>query len=198
MSWEIFSIIGTIAFAISGAVVAIEEEYDILGVLILGFVTAFGGGIMRNLLIDLPMASLWSQELAIDIALICVVLAFLLPKRWIDQAKSWIDFFDAIGLAAFSIQGALITAHMHYGVITCTVAAVLTGAGGGMLRDVLARRKPLLMREEVYGFWAILAGILIGAGFVQSPYQLYTIFVFLVMFRMLSLRYHWRLPRKTY
>src|SRR6478609_11687569 len=78
----VFSLIGTIAFAVSGAIVAMEEEYDILGVFVLGLVTAFGGGVIRNLLIGVPVTSLWSQGSLLKIALIAMTIAFLLPVKW--------------------------------------------------------------------------------------------------------------------
>lgn len=81
----VFSIIGTIAFALSGAVVAMEEEYDILGVFVLGLVTAFGGGVVRNLLIGMPVTSLWSQGYLLKIAMIAMTIAFLLPVVWIQR-----------------------------------------------------------------------------------------------------------------
>lgn len=62
ITWDIFTVIGTIAFAISGAIVAMEEEYDVFGVYILGMITAFGGGAIRNLLIGVPVSALWEQE----------------------------------------------------------------------------------------------------------------------------------------
>ncbi len=69
MAWEIFSIIGTIAFALSGAIVAMEEDYDIFGVYILGMATAFGGGALRNLLIGYPIVAFWQQDMLFQIAL---------------------------------------------------------------------------------------------------------------------------------
>lgn len=77
MAWEVLSIIGIVAFAISGAIVAMEEEYDILGVYILGIVTAFGGGAIRNLLIGLPVSALWSQGKMFTIALVSITIVFL-------------------------------------------------------------------------------------------------------------------------
>lgn len=74
MAWEVFSIIGTIAFAISGAIVAMEEEYDLFGVYLLGIVTAFGGGAIRNLLIGLPVSTLWSQEMMFQIAIAAITV----------------------------------------------------------------------------------------------------------------------------
>ena len=81
MTWEILSIFGTIAFAISGAIVAMEEEYDILGIYILGIVTAFGGGAIRNLLIGVPVSALWEQGVLFQIALLSITLIFLFPHN---------------------------------------------------------------------------------------------------------------------
>ena len=77
MAWEVLSIIGTVAFAISGAIVAMEEEYDILGVYILGIVTAFGGGAIRNLLIGVPVSALWEQGSLFLIALVSITIVFV-------------------------------------------------------------------------------------------------------------------------
>ncbi|GJM69337.1 hypothetical protein HMSSN036_15530 [Paenibacillus macerans] len=85
--FDIFSIIGTIAFAMSGAFVAMEEEYDILGVMVLGLVTAFGGGIVRNVLIGIPVTTLWGQHDLILLAVLSVLVAFILPLPWIRHWK---------------------------------------------------------------------------------------------------------------
>src|SRR5690606_32202524 len=85
MAWEVLSAIGTIAFAISGAIIAMEEEYDIFGVYLLGVVTAFGGGAVRNLLIGVPVSALWEQEMMFQFALISITLVFLFPHRLLGQ-----------------------------------------------------------------------------------------------------------------
>lgn len=131
MTWDILNIIGTIAFALSGVIVAMEEDYDLLGVYILGFVTAFGGGAVRNLLIGVPVSALWEQGNLFTIAFIVMTLAFLLPNLWLTQWGKWGIFFDAIGLAAFAVQGAIYAAEMNHPLSAVIAAAALTGAGGG-------------------------------------------------------------------
>ncbi|GGF89961.1 trimeric intracellular cation channel family protein [Paenibacillus abyssi] len=194
-SW--FSIIGTIAFAVSGAIVAMEEEYDILGVFVLGLVTAFGGGVVRNVLIGVPITTLWSQGLFLKTAIIAVLIAFLLPVNWIQRWRRSEAFFDAIGLSAFAIQGALAATSMNVPLSAVIVAAVLTGIGGGIIRDMLAGRKPLVLRDEIYAVWAMLAGLVIGLGWVVTPLQLLVLFALVIMFRMLSVQYKWKLPRRS-
>ncbi|MCY9692992.1 trimeric intracellular cation channel family protein [Paenibacillus alginolyticus] len=197
MNWELFSIIGTIAFAVSGAIVAMEEEYDILGVYVLGLVTAFGGGVIRNLLIGKPIVLLWEQGIYFQIALFAMTLVFFMPVRYIQLWKTWEAFFDAIGLAAFSIQGALYATNMGHPLSAIIVAAVLTGIGGGMVRDVLAGRKPLVLKDEIYAVWGMLAGALVGLGWTQGAWQLAVLFSLIVVLRMLSVFYKWKLPKRS-
>ncbi|GIP19904.1 MULTISPECIES: trimeric intracellular cation channel family protein [Paenibacillus] len=195
--FDIFSIIGTIAFAMSGAFVAMEEEYDILGVLVLGLVTAFGGGIIRNVLIGVPVTTLWTQGDLIILANLSVFVAFVLPLKWIHHWKRTEALFDAIGLSAFAIQGALYATKMHHPMSAVIVAAVLTGIGGGIIRDLLAGRKPLVLRDEIYAVWAMVGGAVVGFGIAQNTWQLLLLFAAVVLFRMLSVHYKWKLPRRS-
>ncbi|MEB3749665.1 trimeric intracellular cation channel family protein [Geobacillus sp. FSL W8-0032] len=197
MTWEILSIIGTIAFAISGAIVAMEEEYDLLGVYILGIVTAFGGGAVRNLLIGVPVSALWEQGSLFLVALVSMTIVYLFPKQMLPPWKRWGNFFDALGLSAFAIQGALYAAKMGHPVSAVIVAAVLTGSGGGIIRDVLAGRKPLVLHAEIYAAWAILAGIAVGLKWAESPVELYVLFIAVAALRILSYTYGWKLPRRA-
>ncbi|MDU4698175.1 MAG: trimeric intracellular cation channel family protein [Paenibacillus sp.] len=195
--FDILSIIGTVAFAMSGAFVAMEEEYDILGVLVLGLVTAFGGGIIRNVLIGVPVTTLWAQGDLILLAMLSVFVAFVLPMPWVRRWKRTEVLFDAIGLSAFAIQGALYATEMKHPMSAVLVAAVLTGIGGGIIRDLLAGRKPLVLRDEIYAVWAMLAGLAVGMGWFVSTVELILLFVAVVFFRMLSFHYKWKLPRRS-
>lgn len=197
MTWEVFSIIGTVAFAISGTIVALEEEYDIFGVYVLGFVTAFGGGAIRNLLIGLPISALWDQVFLFQIALVAIICVFLFPHRLLKHWHKWGNFSDAIGLSAFAIQGALFAHKMGHPTSAVILAAVLTGCGGGIIRDLLAGRKPLVFRAEIYAFWAICVGLLIGLEIVKQPIGLYSLFVGTVILRVLSYSLKWKLPCRS-
>jgi uncharacterized membrane protein YeiH len=200
LEWDVFhvfSLIGTIAFAVSGAIVAMEEDYDILGAFVLGLVTAFGGGVIRNLLIGVPVTTLWSQGLFLKTAGISILVVFVLPVQWIHHWKRSETFFDAIGLSSFAIQGALYAINSSLPVSAVMVAAMLTGIGGGMIRDIMAGRKPLVLREEIYAVWALLAGLAIGIFELQKPWELFALFLIVVLFRMLSVYYKWKLPRRS-
>lgn len=194
MTWEVLSMIGTIAFAVSGAIVAMEEEYDILGVYILGMVTAFGGGAIRNLLIGVPISALWDQGLFFEIAIVSMTAVLLFPKNLLKQWQKWGNFTDAIGLSAFAIQGALYASNMGHPLSAVIVAALLTGIGGGVIRDLLATRKPLVLHSEIYAVWTILAGAVIGLKIATTPIELYTLFIVITFLRVLSYTFDWKLP----
>jgi uncharacterized membrane protein YeiH len=197
MTWEVLSIIGTVAFAVSGAIIAMEEEYDILGVYILGIVTAFGGGAIRNLLIGVPVSALWEQGMLFQIALLAITAVFIFPNNLLKHWRRWGNFFDAVGLSAFAIQGALYAYEMNHPLSAVIVAAVLTGSGGGIIRDLLAGRKPLVLRSEIYAVWAVLCGVAVGLGITSSPFELYTLFILTTALRVLSYWYKWRLPNRS-
>lgn len=196
MAWEVLSAIGTIAFAVSGAIIAMEEEYDIFGVYLLGIVTAFGGGAIRNLLIGVPVSALWEQEMMIQLALFSITIVFLFPNKLLGHWNRWGNFFDAIGLSAFAIQGALYAVELELPIYAVVVAAVLTGSGGGIVRDLLAGRKPLVLKAEIYAVWAAIAGVLIGLGVLQNDLMLYVLFIAITILRVLSFVYKWRLPTR--
>lgn len=197
MAWDVLSIIGTIAFAVSGAIVAMEEEYDLFGVYLLGIVTAFGGGAIRNLLIGVPVSALWEQEMMFQIALLAITAVFLFPHNLIKHWHKWGNFFDAIGLSAYAIQGALFAVQLGLPISAVVVAAVLTGSGGGIVRDVLAKRKPLILRNEVYAVWAVVTGLVIGFGLAKEDISLYILFLVTTTLRVVSYLYKWRLPFRS-
>ncbi|EHJ55603.1 hypothetical protein HMPREF9318_01279 [Streptococcus urinalis FB127-CNA-2] len=193
--WDILSIIGTIAFALSGAIVAMEEEFDILGIFVLGFVTAFGGGAIRNVLIGLPINALWGQGPEFHFALGAMIIIMLFPKV---VAKGWVRaevLTDAIGLAAFSVQGALHAVRLEQPLSAVIVAAVLTGAGGGVVRDVLAGRKPNVLRSEVYAGWSIIAGLVLFFKIATTDIEYYVLVVVLTALRMIGNKKKWHLPK---
>ncbi len=196
-AWELLTFIGTVAFAMSGSMSAMEEEYDILGVYALGLVTAFGGGILRNLVIDAPTRSLWEQGDLLVTALVASSAVYFAPRLWANHVQKWV-FFDAVGLAAFAIQGALLAVRNGLPLPAVIIAALLTGCGGGVIRDILARRKPLVFREEVYGAWAMLGGLVVALGFGGDGWHSYVLFAGLLALRMWSVKKGWQLPKRSF
>ncbi|MFD2211686.1 trimeric intracellular cation channel family protein [Virgibacillus halophilus] len=196
MTFDVLNVIGTIAFAISGAIIAMKEDFDILGVQVLGFTTAFGGGTVRNLLIGIPIENIWAQGNLFVVVFLTIIVIFLVPDRWwIQYWNKWGIFFDALGLASFAIQGAFTAVQFGAPLSAVLVAATLTGSGGGMIRDIFAGRKPMIFREEIYALWATLGGLMIGLGLIRGPWMTAALFVAIVALRMLSVHFKWRLPR---
>lgn len=193
--WDFLTIVGTLAFAVSGAMVAIEEDFDILGIFILGFLTAFGGGAIRNLMIGLPMSALWSQGTAFHYALAAILATFFMPSLINKHWQKVGVVADALGLAAFSVQGALYAQQLNQPLSALIVAAVLTGAGGGIVRDVLAGRKPGVLRSEIYAGWAILAAVLIHFQLVKSNLDYFMLVGLVTTLRMIGYHKKWHLPK---
>lgn len=186
MYWTILIIIGITAYAASGALAAIEAEYSFVGVFVLGLTTAFGGGTIRNLLIGAPVSAIWDiQTIAVVFSTLAVIV--LLPLKWTQHWKRWGLFFDSIGLATFAIQGALTVKLIdgHLGLML--LAAMFTGLGGGMIRDLLAGKKPLALKEEIHAVLALFCGFYVWMGWT-APLQL-TLAVFMVVtVRMFAIR----------
>ncbi|GGE30207.1 UPF0126 membrane protein YvgT [Pullulanibacillus camelliae] len=194
MTWFILHSIGIMAYAATGALVALESNYSFIGVFVLGLATSFGGSIIRNLLIGAPITTLWDGS-TLAIALGTLTFIVLIPYKWFKHWKTWGLFFDSIGLASFALQGAMSAAaiHVHTGLIF--ISALFTGLGGGMIRDLFAQRRPLALKEEIHAILTLLCGACVWLGWTQ-PLQL-TITVFTVVsLRMLAIKYqwHWHLP----
>lgn len=124
-----------------------------------------------------------------------MVLIMLFPKL---IARGWVRaavLTDAIGLAAFSVQGALHAVRLNQPLSAVIVAAVLTGAGGGVVRDILAGRKPSVLRSEIYAGWSILAAIVLHFKLADSTIECYALVVLLTTLRMIGNRKKWNLPK---
>jgi uncharacterized membrane protein YeiH len=197
MVWDWLNLIGIIAFASSGAIVAREENYDFLGMLVLGYATSFGGGVLRNILLDQPASILWKQDLLLGTAFFVVVLIYYFPRRLVSSWKKFELIFDAIGLAAFSIQAAVFTTNLGYPLIAVIVSALLTGAGGGIIRDILAGRKPMVFQPgSLYGVWAMGAALIIGLGLPQNIFYLGLLLICISFLRLASVFWNWSLPTR--
>ncbi|MGE6378159.1 trimeric intracellular cation channel family protein [Peribacillus muralis] len=110
--------------------------------------------------------------------------------------KRWVVFFDAIGLAAFAIQGANYAVSIEAPLIAVIMAATLTGAGGGMIRDIFAGRKPMIFHSEIYALWAAFADIAIGLGSIRGPYATFFLLIVIAFLRILSVYFKWNLPHQ--
>ncbi|QDI90572.1 trimeric intracellular cation channel family protein [Salicibibacter halophilus] len=188
MSWTVLHIIGIMAYAISGALVAIEAKYSFTGVYVLGLTTSFGGATVRNLLIGAPVSELWDSG-TITIVFVTLTIIVLLPLRWTQHWKKWGNLFDSIGLATFALDGALSVRDFNGPLGLMILAAMFTGLGGGMIRDLLAGRKPLALKEEIHAVLAIFCGIYVWLDWT-NPLQLSLAVFAVVTIRMAAVRFN--------
>ena len=198
-----FEIIGTIAFAISGAVVAISKKMDIFGVAILGMTTAVGGGILRDLILGItPPAAFQSPGYAVT-AIAVSALVFLPPVRrllhWNEKLyDTALLIFDAIGLGIFTVVGVQ-TAYIATGELNAFLAifvGVVTGCGGGVLRDMFAGTSPYIFVKHFYATASILGAVacILLWNIGQMPAMLLGAAVTLTL-RLLAAHYRWSLPK---
>jgi uncharacterized membrane protein YeiH len=186
MSWDSLNIIGTVAFAMSGAIVAMEEKYDLFGVWLLALITAFGGGAIRNLLFGVPVSALWSQGGLFLVAILVALLILMLPQLFLPHWTRWGVRADALGLSAFAIQGGLMGTAKGLPLSAAISAAVLTGVGGGVIRDLLAGRKPRVLHKEIYAMWAVMAALVLDRFQLTNLLHLITLLGLITVLRMLS------------
>ena len=193
----IIEILGTIAFAMSGAFAAMQKRFDVFGVLIIAFVTAVGGGTIRDLLLDVPV--FWMRDIFICGVVFISVIAAIFVKSIEKNFKVTLFFFDSIGLGLFTIIGIQkgLTADLHP--IICITLGTITGCFGGIIRDILLNRIPLIFRKEIYATACIVGG---AAFIILEKYSSFTLgfaqistIVVIVAIRMLSVKYHWHMPK---
>jgi uncharacterized membrane protein YeiH len=152
---ELLDIIGTLVFAISGALTAANRRFDLMGVSIIAFVTALGGGTIRDLLIGAQPVG-WMQSKWYLIAVVVgVILAYLFYKK-LQHLRKTFFIFDAIGLAVFAIGGLEKALSYNIDPVYALMCAMITGTMGGLLRDVLCNDVPLIFRKEIYAMAALI------------------------------------------
>jgi uncharacterized membrane protein YeiH len=192
---------GAIAFALSGFLAGARKNLDVMGIFILAFLTANGGGVVRDLLVDRPVAILQSTEPFWVAAGVTFGAWLLKLQRFQTIENQW--FFvvcDAIGLVAFGITGALIAleAGIHFfGLLTLSF---LTATGGGILRDMLVNNVPEVLHSGFYGSVAIFLGMsiyLLDLAGILNPLSLIAVFAGALTLRLVAYRYRWKLPRPT-
>lgn len=195
MPYELLNVIAVSAFAFSGAIVALSERYDIFGTFILGIATAFAGGIIRNIALDVPVVHVWEQGYLFYVALITISIVYIFPKNWVMFWDRWNIYLDAVGLSAFALQGAVFAIGNGFPLGGVIFSAILTGVGGGVTRDVLAQRRPMVLHQEIYAVWALASGLLVGVGVIQidSGVQTYALFILIIGCRVLSYHLGWHL-----
>lgn len=196
----IIYLVAITAEAMSGALAAGRRNMDIFGVVVIAFVTALGGGTLRDVTLgNYPIG--WTQHPEYVYIVLSAGLLTTLIARYIHKLKQLFLILDALGLVAFSVIGCTIAIGLNYPVIVVIIAGMLTGISGGVIRDVLCNQVPIVFRRELYAsvslFVCILFLIMNAAG-IGENLTMISCFAGGVAFRLLAIRYHWRLPVFSY
>ncbi len=193
----ILDLIGTAAFAASGAWAGVRRDMDLFGVLVLGMVTATGGGTLRDVLLgDFPPFCL-KNEVYLYISIV-VSLAVFFQHRRLGFLQHPLLYFDAVGLGTFVVIGTGKALEYNMGFLGAVIMGIMTATAGGVVRDILSNRVPLILRKEVYAS-ACLAGGALMFLLHQTPMPpalTATIAaVTVITLRLLAIRHNWALPR---
>lgn len=200
----VLELIGAAAFAVSGAMVAIEKKADIFGVLFLAVTTALGGGVIRDVLMGrippVMFVSYWYLLISVVAALAVFIDAYLRSEKYklhLDKLDAVNNVFDAIGLAVFTVSGMNAAMPVSDNVILVLFVGMCTGVGGGMLRDVMTNTMPKVLRKRVYAVASLIGGGLYYVMHVLDINQLLSVGCgMLVIFalRLFATIYKWNLP----
>lgn len=193
---EILDYIGLFAFAISGVLTASNRKLDILGGYIIAFITALGGGTIRDLLLNVDVAWMTSEmHILVVIAGASVGIIF---RKHLRKLRTTLSIFDTVGLAAFTIIGVQKGLSHNQLPMIAVFLGMITATFGGLIRDVLCNEIPMIFKKEIYATPCLLGGSLyfIGVyfGFEDSGFILWGSMIFIMLFRTLAAVYSWKLP----
>jgi len=190
-------ILGTIAFAMSGSFAAMQKRLDPFGVLIIAFVTSVGGGTIRDLILDVPV--FWMHDMVICSVIFITTIVSMIFKSVEKKFKVTLFIFDSFGLGLFTIIGIQkgINADLHP--LICITLGTITGCFGGISRDILLNRIPLIFRKEIYATACIIGGT-IFLGLVKYSTLSYAFvqvstILLIVAIRTFAVKYHWEIPK---
>ncbi|TDN97129.1 trimeric intracellular cation channel family protein [Sunxiuqinia elliptica] len=190
------SILGSFVLAISGALTAMSKRFDPFGVLIVAFATAVGGGTVRDMLLSGKSAFWLEQTSYIHFILAGTIFAIVFKSRLFHINRPLL-FFDAIGLALYTVTGVQIGLQYELASVNCVILGTITGVFGGILRDILVNEVPVIFKKEVYATVCILGSILY---LLLHRIQLPTVILqtvpvlFIIILRLLVIQFNISLP----
>ena len=202
--WYIFDMIGTIAFAISGALVGVARRMDIFGMAVLALATAIGGGIVRDVLLGyFPPNSLRNIVYVTVVISVTIIVFIIYNSRYRKHAmgpRSRASYLlaDAVGLASFTVTGASAGFKLYPELpIFIVLLGTITAVGGGIIRDMLAQRIPSVLKEDVYALPSVIGGIVYYLMVISNwvGEAVYDAFTVVLVIRLLAIKYNWSLPK---
>ena len=198
--FELTEYIGIIAFTMSGFFVGVRNKLDLLGILVATFLTALGGGILRDIAVDkIPFTFSHNYPALIVITVLLLLIIFKFHKRNSIENKALFILSDSIGLISFSISGALIAIEYNFNLTGVISMAFITAVGGGIARDVIINEVPFVLKTGFYGTISLLIGLVLYILNMNNLISLTTISI--IFFLSLSLRIvayykNWSIPLK--
>ncbi|MDT0608548.1 trimeric intracellular cation channel family protein [Croceitalea rosinachiae] len=189
-------ILGTIAFAISGVLVAMEKKLDLFGVLIIAFVTAIGGGTLRDLLIgNTPVV--WMRDSVYVITIVITVIVAILFAKQLKYLRKSLFLFDTIGIGLYTLVGVEKGLEAQLLPIMCIALGTITASFGGVIRDILCNEIPVIFRKEIYATACILGGVsyfLLNKLPIPPNYAFIIAIFVVILLRILAVKFNIRLP----
>lgn len=193
---EILNWAGTFVFALSGALLGVKKQFDLFGVLLLSFVVAVAGGVLRDILIgDAPPAGIHQVHYFLIAIAGGFITFYWYPKVASRQQQMLI--FDAVGLGLFAVVGAQKAIDFGINPVMVAVLGMLTGIGGGMMRDILAGEVPFVLRSDLYALAALAAGSIVAIGHlldIPPTYPMLIGAIVCIFLRFMAIYRGWRLP----
>lgn len=194
--FNILDLLGTMAFAISGALAAMNRRLDLFGIFIIGFVTAIGGGTIRDILIGNTPVTWMENTIYIYLIGVVTIVSIIFRTR-LDRLKKSLFLFDTIGLGVFTITGVEIGIQNGLSPIISIALGALTGTFGGVIRDILCNEIPVIFRKEIYATASLAGGLafilFFQLGFNQDVIYILTSLIIIVI-RLLVVKYKISLP----
>lgn len=194
--YQLVDILGTIAFAVSGVLVAMDKRLDLFGVLIIAFVTAIGGGTLRDLLIgNTPVT--WMRDLTYVTIIPITVLLTIIFSQQLKYLRKSLFLFDTIGIGLYTMLGIEKGLEANLSPVMCIALGTMTASFGGVLRDILCNEIPVIFRKEIYATVCILGGTLyfvISQLGVPEQYAYVAGILAVILMRILAVRFSIRLP----
>ena len=191
-------LLGTAAFAASGAWAGVRRDMDLFGVVLLGLVTANGGGTVRDLLLGAPPFIL-KNETYLYLSLIVSLLVFAFHRK-MDFLQHPLQYFDAVGLGTFVVIGTGKAFEYHIGFFGSVMMGVVTATAGGMIRDILSNQVPLVLQREVYASACIAGGTLLYLLHLTTFSESWALVIAalaVIVVRLLAIQKGWALPRAS-
>lgn len=193
---KLLDLVGTFVFAISGATAGVRHKLDLFGILVLSIAAANSGGIVRDVLIGaVPPAAINDWRYIVVSLLAGLVTFFWFPVT--NKLRSPVQIFDGAGLALFAVAGAGKALAFHLGPVAAVLLGVLTGIGGGVVRDVLLSEVPVVFTAELYAVAALAGATVVVIGnALQVPAGVYASAGMILCFglRLMAVRHGWKLP----